>query len=513
MAAVQRIRAAFRSFPWQRFLAGVAAGAAGLALTFVLRILGLGVFLPEIAVDFAVGRIPGSVESLFISTMGEGAKVLAFAIALAVFLALTGIYALFFRWVQGRLRRRRWVVLAAYALGSAGIALLVILPLLGGGFLGSGTFAGPFAATFSQLLGGWLYASVLDALLVDVAARHPGGFHLSRRQFIAAAVAAVSGAALALYGFASFAGRPSRFAFASAADMVAKEVTPNEEFYVVTKNVIDPSFTDATGWSLAVDGLVATPSTLSYADLEGRAAASEHATLECVSNEVGGNLMSTALWTGVPLADLLLDAQPRPEADWVLFTCADGYTVAVPRTRAENPASLVALRMNGETLPQRHGFPARIIVPGLYGMFHAKWLTRITLVQGEVLGFWQQKGWTNRGPIRTTAIIATPPPDTVVRGPVTIGGVALAGDRGISRVEVSTDGGRSWSPATLRPPLSGLPWVWVLWTFAWSPPAGGAYRVVTRAVDGSGTPQEAGRAPPFPDGAAGYDSIALLVSA
>ncbi len=507
MAAVRRIRAILRPFPWQRFFAGAVAGAAGLALTFALRILGLGVFLPELAVDFAVGRIPGSIESLFIRTMGEGAKILALGVSLAVFLAIPGVYAIFYRWFQARVANR-WALVALYGAGSAILALIVAIPVLGGGFFGSETAAGPAAATFSQLLGGWLYASVLDYFLVDVAARRPEGFRLSRRRFFAAVVAGISGAALALYGIGTFVARPARLAFASVSDMVAKEVTPNEEFYIVTKNVIDPTV-DASTWRLTIDGLVTQTRTYTYGDLDARAPVSEHTTMECVSNEVGGNLMSTAHWTGIRLLDLLAEAQPLPAADWVAFTCADGYTVAVPLARAQNPATLLVLRMNGEPLPQRHGFPARAIVPGLYGMFSAKWVTRITLVQGEFLGFWQQKGWTNRGAVRTTAIIATPPPDAVVSGPVTIGGVAFAGDQGISRVDVSTDGGRTFSPAVLRAPLSGLSWV--LWTFPWSPPGGGSFRIVARAVDGSGAPQDAASAPPFPNGATGYDSIVLLV--
>jgi hypothetical protein len=126
------------------------------------------------------------------------------------------------------------------------------------------------------------------------------------------------------------------------------------------------------------------------------------------------------------------------------------------------------------------------------------------------LGYWQQKGWTNRGPVRTTAIIATPADSTVVNSRVQIGGIAFAGDRGISAVELSTDGGIVWRPASLRAPPLNL--TWVLWTFDWSPPGSGSYRILARAIDGAGNPQEIASAPPFPDGSAGYDSITLLVA-
>ncbi len=507
-ARVRRLWAAVRGLPWQRFAAGVIAGGAGLALTFLLRVFGLGVFLPEVATDFVVGRIPGSVESFFIRTMGEGAKLLGLLTALLAFLAVHGVYATLYRRVERRLPWR-WAMIAVYTVVPAAIALLFVLPLLGGGFLGAATTAGAGMAAFSQLLGSLLYAAVLDYFFVEVARRHPEGFHPSRRQFIVASALTLAGAVLAIYGLGSIVSRPGRLSFGSVAEMEAREITPTQDFYTVTKNVIDPAV-DGASWRLAVDGLVSTPATYAYDDLAGLPQEERVATLECVSNEVGGDLISTAIWGGVGLKDLLERAGPAPSAGWVEFTCADGYTVAVPIGRATSPDSLLALRMNGLPLQGKHGYPARVIVPGVYGMFNAKWVTRITLVEAELLGFWQQKGWTNRGLVRTTAIVATPPDGSVVGSPVRIGGVAFAGDRGISQVEVSTDGGATWSPATLLPALSGL--TWRLWTFDWTPASGGSHRIVARAVDGTGTPQESAQNAPFPDGSSGYDSISLLAS-
>ncbi|HKW43351.1 MAG TPA: molybdopterin-dependent oxidoreductase [Thermoplasmata archaeon] len=502
------VRTFLRKLPWYRFAAGVVAGAGALFVTFLLRSFGLGVFLPEIAVDFTVGRIPGQIESFFIHTLGEGAKFLALLTALAVFLVLPGIYATFFRRVQ-RWLKKRWYVVAFYAFSSAGLILVVILPLLSAGFFGAATFAGFGFATFSQLLGAWVYAALLDYLLVDVAAEHPTGFNLSRRQFIAGTIAAVAVAAFTLYGLASLVAQKGRLVFASITEMMSKELTPTSEFYVVTKNVIDPTV-DAGSWRLSVGGRVANPSTYSYSQLLGLAAMDEFVTLECVSNEVGGNLVSTAKWTGLRLSTILQSAGLDPAADWVAFTCADDYTAAIPIAKAMDPATMVAVKMNDQPLAMPHGFPARIIVPGLYGMFHAKWLTKIEAVQGEVRGYWQQKGWTNQGQIHTTAIIATPPDNTVVQSPVTIGGIAFAGDRGITGVEVSTDGGGSWKAATLKlPPLSNL--TWVLWTFDWSPSRSGSFKIVARAIDGGGMPQDPSVASPFPNGSAGFDSITLLV--
>ncbi len=510
-----------RALPWYRFAAGALAGGVGLLVTFFMRAFGIGVFLPETAVDFVVGRIPGQIESFFIHTLGEGAKLLALLTAVAVFLVLPGIYATFFRRIQ-RWLKNRWLVMAFYTFSSAGIVLLVIFPILDAGFFGSGTAAGVGLATLSQLVGYWLYAAVLDYILIDVAAEYPEGFNLSRRQFIIGTIGAIAIAALTIYGLASLVMKKGRLVFASIADLIDHEVTPTSEFYIVTKNVIDPSV-DPGPWRLTIGGLVSTPMTYTYRQLLDLVAANDPSvveqfvTLECVSNEVGGNLMSTASWHGVRLASLLQASGVDPTADWIVFTCADApaYTAAIPRAKAMDPATMVAVLMNGDALTTAHGFPARIIVPGLYGMFHAKWIVRIDAVQGEYLGYWQQKGWTNRGEIHTVAIITTPPEGTVVNGPVTIGGVAFAGDRGVSRVEVSTDGGASWRDATFVVPNrlpQGSQLTWRLWTFDWTPPRNGSFKIVARATDGAGVLQDPSPAPPFPNGAAGNDSITLLVS-
>ncbi|HLE55353.1 MAG TPA: molybdopterin-dependent oxidoreductase [Thermoplasmata archaeon] len=504
-ALLRRVRA----WPWARFAAGCLAGVAALVVTFLLRVMGLGAFLPEVALEAVVTHIPGSIESFFIASLGEGAKLLGLASAVVAVLAAFGIGALFFRRIQNAIPQR-WAVIMVYTLGGAAVILLVVLPLLGAGFLGSETESGASFAAFSQLVGTWLYAAVIDYLLVDVAARHPEGFGLTRRQFILGGAAALAAFAVALYGLGSVISAPARLRFASALDMFAKEVTPTGEFYVVTKNVLDPKV-EPTGWRLTVGGLVASPLTLSLADLQGRMQTQEFATMECVSNEVGGNLIGTAKWSGLRLADLLAEAGVQPGADWVQFSCADGYTVAIPLVKAMEPATLLVLAMNDAPLHDQHGAPARILVPGKYGMFSAKWVTQIRLVQGEFKGFWQDKGWTNDGRIRTTAIIATPAADSVVASPVTIGGVALSDAQGISKVEVSTDGGSTWSEAQLHDPKDPL-LTWRLWTFSWTPPGAGAFRIRARATDGPGNPQDPAVAPPYPNGSSGYDGITLYVN-
>lgn len=509
---MERIRKLLRKFPLYRFAAGVAAGAPALALTFFLRMFGLGVFLPEQAVEFVVSLIPGSLEFLLIQAMGEGAKYLGLTTGILVFLALPGVYALFYRLVE-RWVGRRWLVLLIYALGPPALALFFILPLLGAGFLGSQTLVGSLAAVFSQLEAGFLFAALLDYFLVDFASRHPEGFQLSRRQFLAAVTGAVALGALALVGFGQFLTRSNRIAFQDVEALYDREITPNEDFYVVSKNTIDP-VVDETDWDLSVEGLVGSPQTHTYPELLERMDYQEFVTFECVSNAVGGPLISTALWGGIPLAALLQEADPSAEADWVVFRCVDDYDVGIPRERAEDPATFLALTMNGVPLPTDHGYPARVVVPGIYGMFSAKWVEQIELVQGEHRGFWQRKGWVNsnlpgQGEIRTTAFLATPPGGSTVAGPVLLGGFAFSGDRGISRVEVSTDGGQTWEEAELKQPVLS-PYTWVIWTYEWTPRVRGQHVIEVRAVDGEGVAQDPASEPAFPRGASGYDSVRLF---
>ena len=517
-SAIQGLTGRLRKLPWNRFFAGIVAGAVALTVTLVMRLLGLGVFLPEIAFEFVITRIPGSIESFAITALGEGAKGLGMISALIAVEVAFGLGAVVYRRIEALVRRRS-LVIAMYTFATTGLITLVVFPILGAGLGGSATNAGLAFAELSQILGGWAYAAVLDYFLVDVAGRHPEGFSPSRRQFFIGAAAAVATLAFAFETFSTAVVAPARLAFASITDLIANEVTPTDAFYVVTKNLVDPSPSAAT-WNLTVDGLVASSLSLDYASLQARIlsgslpAVQEYATMECVSNEVGGNLIGSAKWGGVRLADLLTLAGIDPSADWVEFTCSDGYTVAIPRAKAFDTATLLVLQMNDADLEPRHGGPARILVPGKYGMFSAKWLTRITALQGEYLGYWQQpgKGWTNDGPIETEALIATPADGSLVSGSTTIGGFAVSAAEGISKVEVSTDGGATWSPAQLRTPKDPK-LTWVIWTLPWTPSSGGAYRILARAYDGNGAAQVGTVAPPYPNGASGYDHITLYVSA
>ena len=491
------------------FLSGVLAGMVSIAVTYSLRVAQVGVFVPELAVGALVNATPGNIESFFVIQMGELAKYTALIVATLVYLAIHGAYGLAIPAIQ-RHSGRRIVSVGAFTLIPAGFDLLVFMPLFGAGLLGTATAGGWVGASVNITVSSLVYSGTLLFVAADFRASYPEMLKVSRRTFVKSVAVLALGLAALAYGLDAFVLKPSsRTGYKTIAELYANEITPNDEFYVVTKNLIDPTI-DAGGWSLKIDGEVSSSLSLSYQELLARQQTDQYVTFECVSNEVGGGLISNAKWSGIPLSTLLSEAGVAQDAGYCVFVCEDGYTEGIPVAKALAPGTILALSMNGQPLPQSHGFPARVVVPGLYGMFSAKWVNRITLVKGGYEGYWQQKGWTNSGEISTTAIIRVPKDSSVTGPTVSIGGVAFAGVRGVSRVAVSTDGGTSWNAAVLKPPLSSTSWV--LWEYAWNPSRTGKYTIVARAYDGGGTLQDVKSAPPFPDGASGYDTIDLDVS-
>ncbi len=292
---------------------------------------------------------------------------------------------------------------------------------------------------------------------------------------------------------------------------LSPEITSNGQFYIVSKNLFSDPTVDASNWRLTVDGHVEHPFTLTYQELLALPMHQQYETLECISNEVGGNLMSNALWEGVRLRDLLQRTGIKQGTLKILFFAVDDYSESIYLEKALEPTTLLAVRMNGVTLPQEHGFPVRMLVPGIYGMKHCKWLTHIQVSAQDYQGYWEQRGWSDLAGVRLTSRIDTPLDGSNVRhNEVTyIAGVAFSGNKGISEVDVSLDGGNTWQRATLKRPLSPL--TWVLWEYNWRPTSRGSYTIVVRAIDLEGNVQNPAIAAPLPNGASGYDSIDISV--
>ena len=284
-------------------------------------------------------------------------------------------------------------------------------------------------------------------------------------------------------------------------DNLALEITPTRDFYQVSKNAFDPQV-DVRRWKLEVAGLVDNPLALTYDEMKALPPVEQYATLACISNEVGGDLIGNALWRGVRLKDVLEKAGLKQGVVDIVLRASDDYTDSIPLDRGMADGTLLVYEMNGEPLTPEHGFPVRLLVPGIYGMKNVKWITRVEAVDFDFRGYWQRRGWDDRAEYKTMSRIDAP--DRSVKGEAAIAGIAFAGDRGISKVEVSTDGRKTWEPAEIKSPLSRL--TWVLWRSSWSPEQPGKHRIVVRATDGFGVTQTAQPAPPAPSGSSGYDN-------
>jgi DMSO/TMAO reductase YedYZ molybdopterin-dependent catalytic subunit len=288
-------------------------------------------------------------------------------------------------------------------------------------------------------------------------------------------------------------------------------VVPNERFYQIDTALLTP-VVDAATWQLRIDGMVERETTLTWDELIGLPLFEQYVTIACVSNEVGGGLVGNAKWTGVRLREVLDLAGVQPAATQLVGRSVDGWTAGMPTAWVMDPARepMIAVRMNDEPLPPKHGFPARLIVPGLYGYVSAtKWLAELELTTLEAFdAYWVPLGWAKEAPILTQSRIDTPRPNaSLPAGRVAVAGVAWAPDRGIAGVEVSVDG--TWQTARLSTPISDA--TWVQWVFDWDAPPG-RHTLQARATDGDGSVQEERSTPPAPDGARGWHTVQVDVA-
>ncbi len=512
-------------------LAGLIAGAA-LTVAMVLLNRLFGVFsLAELTAYAIIALLPLPVFSFFTATLGAAAKQLLLIGALLGQVAAGGalgvLWASLVAPLPGETRPARrfpafWQPGPGGGLGFALLLFLVLelalLPLLGGGFFGA-TLDGEIgpnlaAAALEAALYGLVLAAFYRALLAPAPAA-AGGRTLTRRQLLrqaglglAAVVAGVAAVgALNRRGGAAGGvtdGRGGRVGNGG----LPPDPTPIDSFYTISKNFVDPKV-EAAGWKLEIGGLVERPYSLTLNEIRALPAVTEYRTLCCISNEVGGDLISNAGWKGVRLKDLLERAGVKPGAVDLALTARDGYTESFPiaRALADDPAVIAVYEMNGQPLPDKHGFPLRLLVPDIYGMKNVKWVTKLSVVGTDFKGFWQEQGWSDPAIVKTMSRFDFPRDRALLpAGPARVGGVAFAGARGIARVEVSPDGGRSWTAGQLRRPLG--PYTWVLWTADLDLPEG-EHTLKVRATDGAGATQTAEPAPPLPDGASGWHTLTV----
>ena len=534
----------------QALIAGTLAAGAALLARLTLQITTPAEVYAEALIRF----IPLSVFSALVGTLGPNAKHLFFGgvlVAAGILAAALGIlYCALRLAILRRMGRVGQETADAAVPGYVETPLIVLLfwlvtagilaPLLGGGIFGTGFDEGVVGTLLTQLLPDAIFALafiwLLRATLLAPSATGEASdeaARLSRRRLLnrgLTGVVLVAGAALAWEFISSAFGitmthRPP-LNVANAPKRVSPppqptygswttlngqttEVTPTADFYYVSKNFVNDPQIDAASWRLTLTGNVNHPLTLTYDQLRARPGVERYHTLECISNEVGGDLMSNAYFRGTRLADLLNEAGLQPGSTELIFRASDGYSDRLHLSQALDPLALIVYEINGAPLPQAHGFPARLLIPGLYGMKNGKWLTGLEVDSSDYTGYWESRGWTREAKVKMTSRIDLPGDGAVLTTkPTWIAGVAYSSDKGIGQVEVSTDAGATWQPATLRRPLGAL--TWVLWQYHWQPTSG-AHVLAVRAIDLAGNVQTISEAPPLPDGASGYHAVQVFV--
>jgi DMSO/TMAO reductase YedYZ molybdopterin-dependent catalytic subunit len=516
---------------WAAGLAGVVA--AGLALGLSEWLSGIAGGVPSLVGSVGQAAIdwsPGGLVHLGIRLLGHHDKTFVIATILvvcAVAAAALGIAG----------SRRRWVA-------RAGFTCFGVVGVVAAGRAPGAQIVEIVVAVAVCVVAGlallellyWLAArpAVAEPVPPDRAGRWQPGWtpssrHPTRRAFLATATAAGAVALAAAAGGrrlvrqAANAAR-SKVTLPPVADSVAPPtaansvgvpgVTPvvvaNGDFYEIDTRLLGPPSVDVGSWRLQITGAVDHPFELTWDELAALPMIETYITLQCVSNEVGGNLVGNAAWRGVRLADLLNQAGVHPGADQIVGRSVDHFTVGFPTSAAfDGRHALVAVGMNGDLLPLVHGFPARLIVAGLYGYVSAtKWLTEIELTRfGTYDSYWVQRGWDRLGTILTESRIDTIAPNPPVAGPCTLAGVAWAPTRGISKVEVQVDN-TPWGVARLAAPLSND--TWRQWAFPWLATPG-HHLIRVRATDGQGQTQSATAAEPYPGPATGYHTVAVSI--
>lgn len=356
---------------------------------------------------------------------------------------------------------------------------------------------------------------------------------LSRRRFLGlSGGAVVIGALTAVGGFALEAGARAATAARNALKLpapavsappvpagaeldvagLAKVISSNTNFYRIDTALQVPQL-DPDQWKLKITGMVDRPVTISFAELIALPLEESYTTLMCVSNEVGGELVGTAKWLGYPIRHLLAQAKPQPGADMVFSLSSDGFTASTPLSvlQENDRNAILAVGMNGDPLPPEHGYPVRMVVPGLYGYVSAtKWVVELQVTRfADHSAYWTERGWSSHGPVKVESRIDVPRAGANVKaGTVVVAGVAWHQHTGIQKVEVRVDGG-AWNEAQLATAISAD--TWVQWKWEWDAPTG-QHQLEVRATDAAGKTQTAARTETVPDGATGYHQIVIKIS-
>jgi DMSO/TMAO reductase YedYZ molybdopterin-dependent catalytic subunit len=510
------------------FFAGLMAGLiAGIAMTVVMLALacfGVATPLAIIGDRLSVFIKPGP----FLSIMGRVGgynhlKQLGVGSTMAGQLFVSALAGAIFSLLMRRNPQRRvtaWTMSIFVVLPIAAIAI-ALWPVLGTSYIGLPIASGGAVTLIGFALSVLVFERTLVAsfhfLTRPEAGTESGEFTpaIGRRALILGGLGVlIAGGGVGLlrrlYRIATFSYDGTQYK-----GRIVQPITPNDLFYCVTKNVIDPRV-NVDLWHLEVNGLVQNPTTYRFQDLKGFNQVEQETTLMCISNGLDAGLISNAVWKGITLRDLIDPAGPMADARRVRLFGVDNYTDTIPLEKALDPTTMLASAMNGVDLPHRHGYPLRAIVPGYFGEKHVKWLTRIELTGDNVKGFYETQGWGPDFMTPTRSRIDAPDHESrfslgQLSGSIEVKGIAFGGDRGISRVEISDDDGETWTDASIH--YAGTKLTWALWTYQWRPDGPDDYTLVVRATDGEGAVQEWEEdRSPF-SGVTGFHKIAVHVTA
>jgi DMSO/TMAO reductase YedYZ molybdopterin-dependent catalytic subunit len=468
-------------------LIGLCAGALAVGADYLAHALFAVPLLPEQAGYILLKLMPLSTFESLLKALGVVARPLLLVGATLLIIAAYGVAAWLVARLLARLLARIWVpVLGAAVLGvSTVVAIIAFSP--GDSIVG--------VVVEVALLAGMV--PIVDFIIGQLSSTPVNEDRriLLRNIFYGAVGIAVLG-----IGYANV----RRFVTALAiteGSRAGTEITDVRDFYVVEKDLGGGPVVDASTWRLNLPS-----KSITYEELLALPARQLELTLSCISNEIGGTLISNGIWKGPRVSDVLALTSVPSNANWMLMESADGYTESLS-LRELTSDHLLATHLNGAPLTPMHGFPARFIFPGHYGMKQPKWVTRIRFSASDQPGYWENNGWDERAIVKTMSRIDRPVDGAALAaGSVQFAGIAFAGARRISGVELSWDGGRSWNTAELQAEFS--PYAWRFWHLTTSLPAG-HYQVSVRARDGEGTLQSSKPAATLPNGADGYHTINL----
>lgn len=484
--------------PRAGFLAGGIAMLGSLAVLRVLNVLIGSRPLAESLSDGILLLLPVDAFAWLKENLGDQAKTWLLIGIVIGFLAIGALMGGFIAAAEEAWKTRVWS--ASAFIFAVAVALVF--------FIDRSQFENRFISTsISLAVAAIVYGALTRAMLLIPTS---GETFSESRRYAIGAIAGVAGALVLGRDIRTVWKHQSTTTAELAESEFTPAITPNDQFYRISKNFNDPGNDRGSNWTIEIAGNVDNPGEWNYEQLQALGTEQMISTMLCISNTVGGDLIGTAEWTGLPMATFLDEIGAT--GDYVYFRGDDDYETSVPMERCRGEQSWIVWGMNGEPLPTSHGAPVRAIIPGLYGMKSVKWLTKMEVTDEDRLGYWEQRNWTNTAVVKPMSRIDFPRRSTNLdEGTIPVRGIAFGGDLGLSAVEVSTDDGETWKEAriTEQPNPDGI--AWSMWQYDWLAEPG-THTLVVRMISADGEVQTSETAGPLPDGSSGWHKMPVVVN-